>query len=100
MLPHGTIPAWQIALSALLLLGISLIVISLGKRVPAAAVGWLWYLGMLAPVSGIVQSGLASHADRYTYLPLIGVFLAIASCASGAGPTLAETAHANDGYAC
>jgi protein O-mannosyl-transferase len=41
------------------------------------AVGWLWYLGMLVPVIGLVQVGAQSMADRYTYLPLIGIFVAI-----------------------
>ena len=40
-------------------------------------VGWLWYLGMLLPVIGIIQSGAQAHADRYTYLPLIGIFIMV-----------------------
>lgn len=44
---------------------------------PYLLVGWLWYLGMLVPVIGLVQVGVQSHADRYTYLPLIGCFVAI-----------------------
>lgn len=48
-----------------------------GSR-PYVTVGWLWYLGMLVPVLGVVQVGIQSMADRYTYLPLIGVSLAIA----------------------
>jgi protein O-mannosyl-transferase len=47
-----------------------------GRARPAVAIGWLWYLGMLVPVIGVVQVGLQSHADRYTYLPGIGLFLA------------------------
>ena len=44
------------------------------RRVPPyVPVGWLWYLGMLVPVIGIVQVGLQGHADRYTYLPQIGL---------------------------
>ena len=45
----------------------------LARRRPYLAVGWLWYLGMLLPVIGLVQVGSQSHADRYTYLPVIGL---------------------------
>jgi tetratricopeptide (TPR) repeat protein len=48
-----------------------------GKRFGYLAVGWLWYLGTLVPVIGIIQVGAQSHADRYTYVPLIGLFLII-----------------------
>jgi len=48
------------------------------RRRPAVLVGWLWYLGTLVPVIGLVQVGLQSMADRYTYIPLIGIFLALA----------------------
>ncbi len=47
------------------------------RRRPWLAVGWLWFLGMLVPVSGLVQVGLQSMADRYTYLPILGVQLAV-----------------------
>ncbi|HED65863.1 MAG TPA: tetratricopeptide repeat protein, partial [Planctomycetes bacterium] len=47
------------------------------RRVPGALVGWLWFLGMLVPVLGLVQIGSQSHADRYTYLPSIGLWLVI-----------------------
>ena len=46
-------------------------------RAPYLAVGWLWYVGMLVPVIGIVQVGLQAMADRYTYLPLVGVFIMV-----------------------
>jgi tetratricopeptide (TPR) repeat protein len=48
------------------------------RRRPAVLVGWLWYLGTLVPVIGLVQVGLQSLADRYTYFPLVGVFVALA----------------------
>jgi Tfp pilus assembly protein PilF len=48
------------------------------RRKPWLAVGWLWYLGMLVPVIGLVQVGLQAMADRYTYLPAIGIFLMVA----------------------
>ena len=63
-----------IGVSSALLTIITTVVIRLRER-RYLTVGWLWYLGMLVPVIGIVQSGLQSHADRYTYLPLIGIFI-------------------------
>jgi tetratricopeptide (TPR) repeat protein len=78
--PHpylaGGIPwaAWQVIGSLLLLLAISGWVF-LGRRRPYAVVGWCWYLGMLVPVIGLVQAGLQGMADRYSYLPSIGLFI-------------------------
>ena len=45
---------------------------------PYLLVGWLWYLGTLVPVIGLVQVGRAGMADRYTYVPLVGIFVAVA----------------------
>ncbi len=50
------------------------------KKRPYAITGWLWYLGTLVPVIGIVQVGVQAMAERYTYLPLIGLFIAIVWC--------------------
>jgi len=69
-------PAWQIAVSAALLLTITAAAVGLGRRRPYFAVGWFWYLGTLVPVLGLVQVGAQAMADRYTYIPLVGVFLA------------------------
>ena len=72
--PHpGNWPAWQVALSAALVLAISVAAVALVRRRAYFAVGWFWFLGMLVPVAGLVQVGLASMADRYTYLPGIGL---------------------------
>jgi tetratricopeptide (TPR) repeat protein len=60
-----------------LLAAISAAVFLRRQRQPYLLVGWLWYLGMLVPAIGLVQSGLRAHADRYTYLPQIGLYLAI-----------------------
>ena len=77
--PHpGMLPIWQAAGAGLLLVCISIFVIRAGRRAPYLAVGWLWYLGTLVPVIGFVQVGAQSMADRYTYLPLIGLFIMIA----------------------
>jgi tetratricopeptide (TPR) repeat protein len=51
------------------------LVLRWGRRYPYLTVGWLWYLGTLVPVIGLVQVGLQARADRYTYLPLVGIFL-------------------------
>ncbi len=57
-------------------------VIYFGRRRRYIATGWFWYVGTLVPVIGIVQVGSQSMADRYTYVPLIGLFIIIAWCAS------------------
>ena len=74
--PHpGHWPAWQVAGAAVLLLAICVVVVLLARRQPFLALGWLWFCGTLVPVIGLVQVGIQSMADRYTYLPLIGVFI-------------------------
>ncbi|KQC06909.1 MAG: hypothetical protein APR62_00885 [Smithella sp. SDB] len=65
-------------LCALILCLISLSVLAVIKRLPYLTVGWFWYLGTLIPVIGIVQIGGQSMADRYTYIPFIGIFIMIA----------------------
>ena len=75
--PENRLAIWQIALAALLLIAVTLLVIALRRTRPYLLVGWLWYLVMLLPVIGIVQVGLQGHADRYTYLPQIGLYIAI-----------------------
>jgi tetratricopeptide (TPR) repeat protein len=74
--PVDGVPVWQWLGAAALLVGITVVVLRLARRCPYLAVGWLWYLGTLVPVIGIVQVGLQAHADRYTYIPSIGLFLA------------------------
>ncbi len=64
-------------MAGVLLVVISYLVIRAIKRHPYLAVGWLWYLGTLVPVIGLVQVGSQSMADRYTYLPLVGIFVMI-----------------------
>lgn len=66
---------WMAA--AALVLSISVLAVWMLRRAPYLFVGWFWYLGMLVPVVGLVQVGLQSIADRYTYLPLVGIFIAI-----------------------
>jgi len=71
--PETELPLWQIAGSFLLLTTISLPVFFFWKKRPYLIVGWLWYLGMLVPVIGILPAWLHAYADRYTYLPQIGL---------------------------
>ena len=74
--PHpGHWPVWQVMASAALLLAVSAVVIVVARRRPYLPVGWLWFCGTLVPVIGLVQVGIQSMADRYTYLPLIGLFM-------------------------
>ena len=76
-LPHNGWPAWLIAVSAVTLLGISAVAIWARRRGPWLFSGWFWYLGMLVPVIGLIQVGGQARADRYTYLPQIGLLLAL-----------------------
>jgi tetratricopeptide (TPR) repeat protein len=73
--PH--FPPGRVLGAGLLLAAVSLAALLAARRYPYLTVGWLWFLGMLVPVSGIVQIGLHARADRYTYLPLVGIFLAV-----------------------
>ena len=73
--PKANIPLWEAGLALLLLVATIAAVIKWRKDYPYLVTGWFWYLGMLIPVLGLVQVGLQAHADRYTYLPQIGVYL-------------------------
>lgn len=75
--PEGP-PAWKILVALLLLAACSAAFFLVRRRRPYLLVGWLWYLGMLVPVIGLIQVGAQSHADRYTYLPQIGIYVALA----------------------
>ena len=73
-------PLWEPVAAFLLLTGVSIAAVLGRRRFPALLVGWFWYLGMLVPVIGLVQVGTQSRADRYTYLPQIGLCIAVAWC--------------------
>ena len=75
--PGNTLPVWQVSLSALTLAGVTGFVIAF-RRKRYLPVGWFWFLGTLVPVLGLVQVGDAAMADRYAYVPLIGIFVMIA----------------------
>jgi Flp pilus assembly protein TadD len=68
---------WQVLLAGAALAAITILTFLLRKKRPYLVVGWLWYVCMLIPVIGIVQVGLQGHADRYTYLPQIGLYLGV-----------------------
>ena len=72
--PSAGIAAWKIATSAAVLLVITVVVLLLRRR-RYLLTGWLWYLGTLIPVIGLVQVGRQAMADRYTYIPLTGLFI-------------------------
>ncbi len=75
--PHpGHWPAWQVLAAVLLLLAISTLLVLRRRVWPFALVGWLWFVGTLVPVIGLVQVGIQSMADRYTYLPSVGLLVA------------------------
>ncbi|MCL6520100.1 MAG: tetratricopeptide repeat protein [Armatimonadetes bacterium] len=76
--PGATIPTLQLIGAGLALLCITLLACLSFRRHPYIAVGWLWYAGTLIPVSGIVKFGAHAMADRFTYVPLIGLFIVIA----------------------
>ncbi len=77
--PHpGALPMFQAAVACVLLLSISVVAVRTAKLYPYCVVGWLWYLGTLVPVIGLVKVGSQAMADRYTYIPIIGLFIIIA----------------------
>lgn len=75
--PHNTIPIWEVAGAVVALAVLTFIAIRAARRLPQVAVGWLWYLVTLVPVIGIVQVGAQGMADRYMYVPMIGLSIAV-----------------------
>ena len=77
--PHpGLSPLWQVTSGCLFLATMFFLIFRYGRKYPYLAVGWLWFVGTLIPVIGLVQVGSQRMADRYTYMPLIGLFIIIA----------------------
>lgn len=74
----AVIPLWKVAASVILLGSLSLLAWQQRRRRPFVTTGWLWYLGTLVPMIGLIQVGSHARADRFTYLPLIGVFIIVA----------------------
>jgi tetratricopeptide (TPR) repeat protein len=75
---HGDWPVWAAAGALALLVTVTVLAIRQRQERPYLAMGWLWYLGTLVPVIGLVQVGMQSMADRYTYVPMTGLFIILA----------------------
>ncbi len=73
--PEYRLSFWEVAFAVALLLGMTAAVVALRRKQPYLITGWFWYVGMLVPVIGIMQVGFQARADRYTYLPQIGLYL-------------------------
>ncbi|TMP89978.1 MAG: tetratricopeptide repeat protein, partial [Verrucomicrobia bacterium] len=73
--PEYRLSLWGVALAIAFLTGVTAVVVAFRRKHPYLITGWLWYVGMLVPVIGIVQVGAQARADRYTYLPQIGLYL-------------------------
>lgn len=74
---NSSLASWQVILAALSLIVITILVLTFRSK-RYLLVGWLWFLGTLVPVIGLIQVGDAAMADRYAYIPLIGIFVMIA----------------------
>ena len=76
--PYADVAIWQVLVSAVFLLTATILVLKYFRKYPFLFVGWFWYLGTLVPVIGIVRVGSQAMADRYAYIPFIGLFIIIA----------------------
>ena len=76
--PYVAVPAWQVVTSVLVLVFLTVACLWQARSRPGLVVGWFWFCVMLLPVIGLVQVGWQALADRYTYLPLIGLFIMLA----------------------
>ncbi|HVT90086.1 MAG TPA: tetratricopeptide repeat protein [Tepidisphaeraceae bacterium] len=77
-LPGSHISIQALIVASIVLTAITVIAIVLARKMPWLLVGWLWFLGALVPAIGLVQVGMQAMADRYSYVPLVGIFIAIA----------------------
>jgi tetratricopeptide (TPR) repeat protein len=75
--PEYRLSFWEAAAALVFLAGVAAVVLVFGKRHRYLITGWFWYVGMLVPVIGIIQVGVQARADRYTYLPQIGLYLMV-----------------------
>lgn len=76
--PHDQLNIWLVLFCGLLMVAITVFAIYFRNKAPYVLVGWFWFLVLVAPVSGIMQAGLQARADRFTYLPQIGITIALA----------------------
>ena len=73
--PENRLPLWEIIFALAILIVVTAAGIVLRRKRPYLITGWLWYVGMLVPVIGVIQVGWQGRADRYTYLPQIGLYI-------------------------
>ena len=78
--PHRDthLPVWEVLGAAVLLAGVTAAAVAAWRKYPYGTVGWLWYLGMMVPVIGLIELGAEAEPDRFTYLPQIGIGMALA----------------------
>lgn len=76
--PLETLSLWHAALTSVILAAVTAALARLAPRYPYAIVGWLWFLGTLVPMLGVMQVGMQARADRYMYLPLVGLSIIVA----------------------
>jgi len=76
--PGNGLPWWEVTIAAVVLTSITFLVVRSRRALPYLTVGWFWYLITLTPVIGIIQVGTHAMADRYTYVPLLGLFIILA----------------------
>ena len=76
--PRQMDPVWGVLLALLALIAATAVVLLLARRKPYLAVGWLWFVGTLVPTMGLVQVGMQSMADRYMYIPMVGLAIMVA----------------------
>src|ERR1051325_295252 len=74
---RDTWPAWQVAVAAAVLLLLTALAILRARQQPQFFFGWFWFVGTLVPVIGLVQVGSQAIADRYTYIPYVGLFIGV-----------------------
>ena len=74
--PENHLQWWQVVAATAFLVCLTIVAVLVRRRCPYLSVGWFWYLGMLVPVIGFVQVGLQGRADRFTYLPHVGLYIA------------------------
>jgi hypothetical protein len=86
--PITPLPVWRPVAAGALLAVVTTAAVALRRRAPYLAVGWFWFLGMLFPVCGVAQAGPQTHADRFTYLPHIGLLLAVVWAAAAVADRL------------
>jgi tetratricopeptide (TPR) repeat protein len=84
--PYLDRPGWLVGASLLVLAALTAAAALLRRTRPYLLVGWLWYLGTLVPVIGLLQVGAQPYADRFTYVPLVGIFVAAAWALPAAAP--------------